>query len=296
MVKSTNEILSEILSIITSGLPLPDIKVQLEDIINNQNLSKNLQEQILQYINKISEDSDTGVDLLRTFIQLFSAYNIDMHSFYQDWLCNNIYVKETLSDIKTNQIINNEYASRLNHLTSDIKDDTAYMTNLMTTQNEIMMLMMKQELSNTHNIEILADLSGQTLYSIDRLVNKVDSINDNIQKMSENVESINGKMPEPGPLPPGPVPPGPGPKPPVPPVPPVPPKPKPPVPPVPPKPEFLFYCQHCNRMVLQCPKTKRKCCSCYETKNFPVYAAETIIKEREFNKWLNEKLNEKLNF
>lgn len=33
-IKSTNEILSEILNIITSGLPLPEIKAQLEDIAN----------------------------------------------------------------------------------------------------------------------------------------------------------------------------------------------------------------------------------------------------------------------
>lgn len=137
-----------------------------------------------------------------------------------------------------------------------------------------MSVMMKQELSNTHNIEILADISGQTLYSIDRLVQSVEKINDNVSK-------INSKIPEPGPLPPGPVPPGPGP---TPPIPPIPPKPK----PVPPKPEVLFYCQHCNRMVLQCPKTKRKYCS-YGTKAFPVYDPEKIIREREFNDWLNDK-------
>ena len=139
-----------------------------------------------------------------------------------------------------------------------------------------MSVMMKQELSNTHNIEILADISGQTLYSINSLVNSVSKINDNVSK-------INSKMPEPGPLPPGPVPPGPGPTPP----------PVPPVPPVPPKPEFLFYCQHCNQMVSRCPQTGRKCCTYYETKRFPVYDAKKIISERDFNKWLNEKLNDK---
>ena len=92
MVKSTNEILSEILNIITSGLPLPEIKVQLEDIINNQNLSKNLQEQILQY------------------------------------------VKETLTDIKTNQIISTDYQARLNHQTLAIKEDTDTIAHLMQTQ------------------------------------------------------------------------------------------------------------------------------------------------------------------
>lgn len=134
MVKSTNEILSEILSIITSGLPLPDIKEHLEDIMQNQTVSQELQEQILQYINKISEDSDAGVDLLRTFIQIFSSYRLDIHSFFQDWLANQVYVKETLTDIKTNQIINNEYQTRLNHITLDIKDDTSTMSHLMETQ------------------------------------------------------------------------------------------------------------------------------------------------------------------
>lgn len=119
-IKSTNEILSEILNIITSGLPLPSIKVQLADIINNQNLSNNLQGQIVQYINIISDNSDREVDLLRTFIQIFSIYNTDMHSFYQDWLCNNMYVKETLGDIKTNQEITNDYESRINHLVQTV--------------------------------------------------------------------------------------------------------------------------------------------------------------------------------
>ena len=138
---------------------------------------------------------------------------------------------------------------------------------------------MKQELSNTQHIEILADISGQTLYSIDRLVQSVEKINDNVSK-------INSKIPGPGPGPTPPIPP-------TPPVPPVPPKPKPPVPPVPPKPELLFYCQHCNRMVTKCPQTGRKCCTYYETKRFPVYDPEKIIRERDFNKWLNEKLNDK---
>lgn len=136
MVKSTNEILSEILSIITSGLPMPDIKMQLQDIIEHQNVSKELQEQILQYIELISDNSDTAVDLLRTFIQIFSSYNLDMHSFYQDWLANQVYVKETLGDIKTNQSITNDYQSRLNHITLDIKDDTSTMAHLMETQKQ----------------------------------------------------------------------------------------------------------------------------------------------------------------
>lgn len=101
-IKSTNEILSDILNIITSGLPLPDIKVQLQDIIEHQNVSKELQEQIVRYISIISDNSDTEVDLLRSFIQIFSSYSLDIHSFYQDWLANQVYVKETLSDIKTN--------------------------------------------------------------------------------------------------------------------------------------------------------------------------------------------------
>lgn len=132
-IKSTNETLSEILSIITSGLPLPSIQIQLEYIMHNQVESKELQEQISQYINKISEDSDTSVDLLRTYIQIFSTYNTDLHSFYQDWLANQVYVKETLTDIKTNQIINNEYQARLNHITLAIKGDTENMNNLMET-------------------------------------------------------------------------------------------------------------------------------------------------------------------
>lgn len=41
-IKNTNEILAEILSIITSGLPLPDIKMQLEDIMQNQTVSNAL--------------------------------------------------------------------------------------------------------------------------------------------------------------------------------------------------------------------------------------------------------------
>ena len=100
-----------------------------------------------------------------------------------------------------------------------------------------------------------------------------------MEKINDNVSKINGKMPEPGP----------GPTPPVPPVPPkpVPPKPVPPLPPVPPKPEFLFYCQHCNRMVSRCPQTKQKYCVYYETKKLPVFDSIQIIKEREFNKWLN---------
>lgn len=133
-IKSTNEILSEILNIITSGLPLPAIKEELEDIMQNQTVSLELQGQILQYINKISENSDTEVDLLRTFIQNFSSYNTDIHSFYQDWLCNNMYVKETLGDIKTNQSINNDYQSRLNHQTLSIKDDTDTIARVMKTQ------------------------------------------------------------------------------------------------------------------------------------------------------------------
>lgn len=150
--------------------------------------------------------------------------------------------------------------------------------------------MMEQEVRNTQHISILADLSEKTLYDINCLVNSVEKIKDNVSKINDTVKNINGKMPEPGPLPPGPVPPGPGPTPPKPPVPPVPPKPKPkpPVPPVPPKPEFLFYCQHCNRMVLQCPQTGLKCCS-YGTKAFPVFDPVKIIREREFNKWLNDK-------
>lgn len=136
MVKSTNEILSEILSLITGGLPLPEIKVQLEDIIQNQTVSQELQQQILQYINKISEDSDAEVDLLRTFIQMFSSYNLDMHSFYQDWLANQVYFKETLSNIDTNQEITNDYQARLNHLTLDIKDNTSTMSQLMETQQQ----------------------------------------------------------------------------------------------------------------------------------------------------------------
>lgn len=132
-----------------------------------------------------------------------------------------------------------------------------------------MILMMKQELSNTHNIEILADISGQTLYSINCLVQSVEKINDNVSK-------INSKMPEPGPKPP---------------VPPIPPKPKPPVPPVPPKPEpeYVFYCQHCNQWVLRCPQTNLKWCTYYETKKIPVSDPKKIIREREFNKWLNDK-------
>ena len=102
MVKSTNEILAEILSIITSGLPLPEIKMQLEAIMHNQTISQEQIQYIKQYINKISEDSDAEVDLLRTFIQMFSSYNLDMHSFHQDWLANQVYVKETLTDVKTN--------------------------------------------------------------------------------------------------------------------------------------------------------------------------------------------------
>lgn len=133
-IKSTNEILSEILNIITSGLPLPDINVQLQDIIEHQNVSKELQEQIVRYISIISDNSDTEVDLLRTFIQIFSSYNTDIHSFFQDWLANQVYVKETLTDIKTNQIINNEYQARLNYITLDIKDDTSTMSHLMETQ------------------------------------------------------------------------------------------------------------------------------------------------------------------
>lgn len=116
-IKSTNEILSEILNIITSGLPLPDIKVQLQDIIEHQTVSQELQEQILQYINIISDNSDSEVDLLRSFIQIFSTYTTDMHSFYQDWLTN-------ITDIKTNQNITN-------HLTLAIKSDTETMNNLM---------------------------------------------------------------------------------------------------------------------------------------------------------------------
>lgn len=101
---------------------------------------------------------------------------------------------------------------------------------------DLMSVMMRQELSNTNNITILTDLTGQTLYSINSLVN-------NIQSIKGTVEKINGKIPGPGP----------GPTPPIPPIPPVPPKPKPPVPPTLPKPEFLFYCQHCNCMVDRCP-------------------------------------------
>lgn len=82
MVKSTNEILSEILWVITSGLPMPAIKEELEYIMHNQTISKELQEQILQYINIISDNSDREVDLLRTYIQMFSSYNTDLHSFY----------------------------------------------------------------------------------------------------------------------------------------------------------------------------------------------------------------------
>lgn len=136
MVKSTNEILSEILSIITSGLPLPDIKVQLEDIINNQTVDKVLQEQISRYTHIISDNSDRDVDLLRTFIQLFSSYRLDIHSFFQDWLTNQVYVKETLSNIDTNQEITNDYQARLNHLTQDIKDDTENMSHLIQTQKQ----------------------------------------------------------------------------------------------------------------------------------------------------------------
>lgn len=106
---------------------------------------------------------------------------------------------------------------------------------------DLMRVMMKQELSNTHNIEILAYISGQTLYSINSLVQSVEKINDNVSK-------INSKIPEPGP---GPIPP----KPPVPPVPPVPPK------PVPPKPKpiidgsiKLFWCQCHSHYVRFCPK------------------------------------------
>ena len=285
MVKSTNEILSEILRIITSGLPLPDIKVQLEDIANLQNLSNDLQKQISHYTNIISDNSDREVDLLRTFIQMFSSYNTDLHSFFQDWLCNNMYVKETLTDIKTNQIISTDYQARLNHQTLAIKEDTDTIAHLMQTQKQQMDIMsdlMHQEISNTNNISILADISSQTLYSIERLVNKVESIDDNMESIKDTVKNINDKMPEPGPLPPRPVPPGP--TPPVPPIPPVP-----PVPPVPPKPEILFYCQHCNRMVTNCPQTGRKYCTYYETKAFPVYDPKKIIRERDFNKWLNDK-------
>lgn len=135
-IKSTNEILSEILNIITSGLPLPDIKVQLQDIIEHQNVSKDLQEQIVRYISIISANSDIEIDLLRSFIQIFTAYRLDIHSFFQDWLANQVYVKETLTDIKTNQIINNEYQARLNHITLDIKDDTSTMSHLMETQKQ----------------------------------------------------------------------------------------------------------------------------------------------------------------
>lgn len=110
------------------------------------------------------------------------------------------------------------------------------MAHLMETQKQqmdFMSVMMRQELSNTNNISLLADISSQTLYSINSLVN-------NIQSIKGTVEKINGKIPGPGPgL--------------TPPIPPVPPKPKPPVPPIPPKPEFLFYCQHCNCMVDRCP-------------------------------------------
>lgn len=143
---------------------------------------------------------------------------------------------------------------------------------------DLMSVMMEQEVRNTQHIEILADISGQTLYSINSLVASVEKINDNVSKINDTVSKINGKMPEPGPLPPGPGP--------TPPIPPVPPKPK----PVPPKPEVLFYCQHCNQMVSWCPKTKRKYCTQYATKVFPVYDPIKIIKEREFNKWLNEKI------
>lgn len=193
-----------------------------------------------------------------------------------------MYVKETLGDIKTNQSINNDYQSRLNHQTLAIKEDTGTIAHLMETQlqyGELMSMMMQQEVRNTQHIEILTDISGQTLYSIERLVNKVESIDDNMESIKDTVKNINGKIPEPGP----------GPIPPKPPVPPVPPKPKPPVPPVPQKPEVLFYCQHCNRMVLQCPKTKRKYCTYYETKTFPVYDPKNIIRARDFNKWLNDK-------
>lgn len=143
-----------------------------------------------------------------------------------------------------------------------------------------MSVMMQQELRNTQHIEILTDISGQTLYSIERLVNKVESIDDNMESIKDTVKNINGKIPEPGPVP----------IPPKPPVPPVPPKPSPkPVPPKPsPKsnPEVLFYCQHCNSMVTNCPQTGRKMCTYYETKTFPVYDPKNIIKEREFDKWL----------
>lgn len=57
-----------------------------------------------------------------------------MHSFYQDWLANQVYVKETLTDVKTNQEITNDYQARLNHQTLAIKEDTATMTHLIQTQ------------------------------------------------------------------------------------------------------------------------------------------------------------------
>ena len=110
-----------------------------------------------------------------------------------------------------------------------------------------MILMMKQELSNTHNIEILADISGQTLYSINSLVNSVSNIKDTVSK-------INSKMPEPGP---GPIPPIP----PIPPVPPIPPKPK----PVIDGSIKFFWCQCRGHYVRFCPKYD--CYHCPENPN-----------------------------
>lgn len=74
--------------------------------------------------------------MLRSFIQIFSSYRLDIHSFFQDWLANQVYVKETLTNIATNQEITNDYQARLNHLTLDIKDDTATMSQLMENQQQ----------------------------------------------------------------------------------------------------------------------------------------------------------------
>lgn len=45
-----------------------------------------------------------------------------------------MYVKETLTDIKTNQIISTDYQARLNHQTLAIKEDTDTIAHLMQTQ------------------------------------------------------------------------------------------------------------------------------------------------------------------
>lgn len=69
--KQTEEILNDVLHIILSDRTPGQIKLELQNIICNEELEADAKEQLVAYIRYIDGNNDSDLDMLRTYIQVF---------------------------------------------------------------------------------------------------------------------------------------------------------------------------------------------------------------------------------